>query len=51
MLGTAIGIFAVLLFSGLGNGINGYIQNQINSLANPQAITVFRGTGLKLFQG
>ena len=51
MLGTAIGIFAVLLFSGLGNGINGYIQNQINSLANPQAITVFKNTtGKKMTQ-
>lgn len=42
ILGTAIGIFSVLLFSGLGNGINGYIQNQINSLANPRAVTVFK---------
>ncbi len=51
ILGTAIGIFAVLLFSGLGNGINGYIQNQINSLANPQAITVFKNTtGKKMTQ-
>ncbi|MBB1070024.1 ATP-binding cassette domain-containing protein [Limosilactobacillus sp. RRLNB_1_1] len=51
MLGTAIGIFAVLLFSGLGNGINGYIQNQINSLANPQAVTVFKNpTGKKMTQ-
>lgn len=51
MLGTAIGIFAVLLFSGLGNGINGYIQNQINSLANPRAITVLRNpTGKRLTQ-
>lgn len=40
VLGTAIGIFAVLLFSGLGNGINNYIQDQINSLANPQVMTV-----------
>lgn len=51
MLGTAIGIFAVLLFSGLGNGVNGYIQDQINSLTNPQAITVFKNpTGKKLTQ-
>ncbi|WP_281165238.1 ABC transporter ATP-binding protein/permease [Liquorilactobacillus sicerae] len=40
VLGTAIGIFAVLLFSGLGNGINAYIQDQINSLANPKVMTV-----------
>lgn len=51
MLGTAIGIFAVLLFSGLGNGVNGYIQNQINSLTNPRSITVFKNpTGKKLTQ-
>lgn len=51
MLGTAIGIFAVLLFSGLGNGINGYIQNQINSLANPRAVTVFKNpSGKKMTQ-
>lgn len=47
MLGTAIGLFAVLLFSGLGNGVNGYIENQINSLANPQVITVLRNTSGK----
>lgn len=40
VIGTAIGLFAVLLFSGLGNGINNYIQNQINSLANPRVISV-----------
>lgn len=51
MLGTAIGIFAVLLFSGLGNGVNGYIQNQINSLANPKSVTVLKNpTGKKLSQ-
>lgn len=51
MLGTAIGIFAVLLFSGLGNGVNGYIQNQINSLTNPRSITVFKNpTGKRLTQ-
>ena len=44
MLGTAIGIFAVLLFSGLGNGINGYMQSQINSVANPRVINVFKNT-------
>ncbi|MFT8458225.1 MAG: ATP-binding cassette domain-containing protein [Liquorilactobacillus ghanensis] len=40
VLGTAIGIFAVLLFSGLGNGVNSYIQDQIDSLANPQVVTI-----------
>lgn len=51
MLGTAIGIFAVLLFSGLGNGVNGYMQDQINSLANPRSITIFKNTtGKKMTQ-
>lgn len=44
MLGTAIGIFAVLLFSGLGNGINGFIQDQVNSLVNPNSVTVMKNT-------
>lgn len=44
MLGTGIGIFAVILFSGLGNGINGFISNQINSLVNPQMITILKNT-------
>ncbi|MFT8362803.1 MAG: ATP-binding cassette domain-containing protein [Sporolactobacillus sp.] len=42
MLGTAIGLFAVLLFSGLGNGVNAFIQNQINSMVNPDSITVLQ---------
>ena len=42
MLGTAIGLFAVMLFSGLGNGVKAYIDDQVNSLANPTAITVTR---------
>src|SRR5699024_1761946 len=51
MLGTAIGIFAVLLFSGLGNGVNGYMQDQINSLDNPRSITILKNTtGKKMTQ-
>ncbi len=42
VLGTAIGIFAVLLFSGLGNGIKAYINDQVNSLANPNIVTVMK---------
>lgn len=42
MLGTGIGIFSVLVFLGLGNGINGFIQNQINSMINPNSITVVK---------
>lgn len=44
MLGTAIGLFAVMLFSGLGNGVKAYIADQVNSLANPTAVTVQRYT-------
>ncbi len=42
VLGTAIGLFAVMLFSGLGNGINGYINKQVNDMVNPQVVTVSR---------
>lgn len=49
MLGTAIGIFAVLLFSGLGNGVSGFIQDQINSMVNPNSVTVMKNpTGKKM---
>ena len=40
--GTAIGLFSVILFSGLGTGVNKYVDNQVNSLVNPTAITVTR---------
>ena len=42
VLGTAIGLFAVMLFNGLGNGLKGYINHQINALVDPQSITVMR---------
>lgn len=42
MIGTAIGLFAVLLFSGLGNGVSAFIQNQINSMVNPNSVTVMK---------
>lgn len=51
MIGVAIGLFAVMIFSGLGNGVNGYIQNQVNSIANPEVIQVLRNTtGRKMNQ-
>lgn len=40
--GTAIGLFAVILFGGLGNGVKSYINDQVNSLVNPQSITVMK---------
>ncbi|MCW0953574.1 ATP-binding cassette domain-containing protein [Weissella ceti] len=42
IIGTAIGLFAVILFGGLGNGVKSYINDQVNSLVNPQSITVMR---------
>lgn len=49
MLGVGIGLFAVILFAGLGNGVNGYLQNQINQVANPQVISVLKNpTGKKM---
>ncbi|MFD1318809.1 ABC transporter ATP-binding protein/permease [Loigolactobacillus zhaoyuanensis] len=49
MLGTAIGLFAVLLFSGIGNGVNAFIQDQINSMINPNSVTVMKNsTGKKM---
>lgn len=51
MIGVAIGLFAVMIFSGLGNGVNGYIQNQVNSIANPEVIQVLKNTtGRKMNQ-
>lgn len=51
MVGVAIGLFAVMIFSGLGNGVNGYIQNQVNSVANPRVIQVLKNTtGKKMNQ-
>lgn len=42
ILGTAIGLFAVLLFGGLGNGVKAYINDQVNSLVNPRSVNVMR---------
>ncbi|WDF81900.1 ATP-binding cassette domain-containing protein [Lacticaseibacillus pabuli] len=42
ILGTAIGLFAVMLFMGLGNGVKGYINKQVTDLANPNYPTVMR---------
>ncbi|KRN31296.1 ABC transporter ATP-binding protein/permease [Weissella halotolerans] len=42
VLGTAIGLFAVLLFGGLGNGVKAYIDKEINTFINPQSVNVMR---------
>ena len=40
VFGASIGIFSVILMLGLGNGVTGYINNQINSQVNPTAIQI-----------
>ncbi|QBO36160.1 ABC transporter ATP-binding protein/permease [Periweissella cryptocerci] len=40
IFGGSIGIFAVILFLGLGNGIKGYMNDQITSLVNPRTVTL-----------
>lgn len=40
VIGTAIGLFAVMLFSGLGTGVNGYVNKQVTDLVNPKAVAV-----------
>ena len=54
VIGTDIGLFAVMLFSGLGTGVNGYVNKQVTDLVNPKAVVVtqyqkgsssFGGTG------
>lgn len=40
VFGGSIGIFAVILFLGLGNGIKGYMNQQITSLVNPKTVTL-----------
>lgn len=42
ILGTAIGLFSVMLFMGLGNGIKGYINEQVTSMANPNYPSVLK---------
>ena len=40
VIGTAIGLFAVMLFSGLGTGVNGYVNKQVTDLVNPKTVAV-----------
>lgn len=40
IFGASIGIFSVILMLGLGNGVRGYINNQISSQINPTAVQV-----------
>ena len=45
VIGTAIGLFAVMLFSGLGNGIGGYISSQITNVVNWDLTIFTKATG------
>ncbi|TLQ04331.1 ATP-binding cassette domain-containing protein [Pediococcus stilesii] len=40
IFGASIGIFSVILMLGLGNGVTGYMNDQISSQINPTAIQV-----------
>lgn len=40
VLGTTIGLFSVILFNGIGNGVNKYIDNQVTSISNPRLVSV-----------
>lgn len=40
ILGTAIGLFSVIFFLGLGNGATKYMNNTVDSLANPRVLQV-----------
>lgn len=42
MIGLAIGLAAVLIIAGIGNGVNSYISQQIKSVASMNTITVSR---------
>lgn len=44
VLGSAIGVFSVIFFLGLGNGVKNYIGDQVNALVNPNYQNVLRNT-------
>lgn len=41
-IGTAIGLFSVMFFLGLGNGATNYMNDFIDGIANPKAFQVFK---------
>ncbi|MGM9887105.1 MAG: ATP-binding cassette domain-containing protein [Lactococcus sp.] len=43
-IGTAIGLFSVIFFLGLGNGATHYMNDMITSNVNPNIVTVFKRT-------
>ncbi|WKY79564.1 ATP-binding cassette domain-containing protein [Leuconostoc lactis] len=44
VFGSAIGVFSVIFFLGLGNGVKSYIGDQVNALVNPNYQSVLRNT-------
>lgn len=43
-IGTAIGLFSVIFFLGLGNGVRNYMNHMMTSSINPNVVTVFKRT-------
>ncbi|MCI2138610.1 MAG: ATP-binding cassette domain-containing protein [Lactococcus lactis] len=43
-IGTAIGLFSVIFFLGLGNGATKYMNDTITSSVNPNVVTIFKRT-------
>ena len=43
-IGTAIGLFSVIFFLGLGNGTTKYMNDTITSSVNPNVVTIFKRT-------
>ncbi len=43
-IGTAIGLFSVIFFLGLGNGVKNYMNHMMTSSMNPNVVTVFKRT-------
>ncbi|MCL2114477.1 MAG: ATP-binding cassette domain-containing protein [Streptococcaceae bacterium] len=41
-IGTAIGLFSVIFFLGLGNGGTKYMNDQVTSIANPNVVAVVK---------
>ncbi|MDO1605765.1 ATP-binding cassette domain-containing protein [Lactobacillus sp. YT155] len=44
IFGLMIGIFSVVFMLGLGNGVTGYMNHEMNKLANPTAIQVSKNS-------
>ncbi|MCF6515350.1 ATP-binding cassette domain-containing protein [Lactobacillus sp. S2-2] len=43
IFGSAIGIFSVMFMLGLGNGIKGYMNQQISDQINPNVVQIIKG--------